>query len=120
MAKVTGPSSSELKRLIIDLRKLSTKEGVNLWKRIANDLSRPRRIRREVNIGSIDKHIRDGEIAIVPGKVLSEGDMNNKTTVAAYRFSEEAKNKINKNGKAIHIRELMKDNPKGKKVRIIG
>ena len=34
--------------------------------------------------------------------------------------SKEAKEKINKTGKAITIKELIKENPKGSKVRIIG
>ena len=63
---------------------------------------------------------KEGEFIVVPGKILSQGDLNKKVTVAAYRFSEKAKEKINKLGKAILIQQLMKDNPKGKKVRILG
>ena len=48
------------------------------------------------------------------------GDLTKKITVAAYQFSESAEEKINKVGKAISIRELMKENPKGKRIRIIG
>ena len=117
MVKRTGPTNLELKNLIKALRKLSTKEKVNLWKRIASDLEKPTRQRRKVNIYKIDKYTREGEIAIVPGKVLSLGELNKKITVAAYQFSDAAKNKIEK---AISIQELMKSNPKGKKVRIIG
>ena len=72
-----------------------------------------------VNITKIDKFVRDGEIALVPGKVLSLGSLSRKTTVAAFQFSESAKEKINKNGEAISIQELLKKNPKGNKVRII-
>ena len=62
----------------------------------------------------------DGEIIVVPGKVLSMGDLTKKITVAAYQFSENAEEKINAVGKAISIRQLMKENPKGKRIRIIG
>jgi len=48
------------------------------------------------------------------------GDLDKKLTVAAYSFSEKAKEKINKNGRAISIVELLKENPKGSKVRIVG
>jgi len=120
MVKRTGPTNPVLIKLIRELRKLSTKEKVNLWKRIAKDLEKPTRIRREVNIERIDRCTNTGEIAIIPGKVLSEGNLTKKLTIAAFRFSEKAKEKIDKIGKAISIQELMKQNPKGKKVRIIG
>ena len=120
MVKRTGPSTLELKNLIIDLNKLASKHKVKLWKRIAEDLNKPTRIRREANLYKINKYIKDNEIALVPGKVLSMGNLDKKITIAAYKFSSEAREKINKIGKAISIRELMKENPEGKKVRIIG
>jgi len=115
-----GTTSLGLKSLIIDLKKLSTKEKVSMWKRISNDLNMSKRKRREVNLNKIDKYTREGEVALVPGKVLSEGQLTKKITVAGYKFSEKAKQKINKIGRAISIKELTKENPKGKKVRIIG
>ncbi|MBS3168366.1 50S ribosomal protein L18e [Candidatus Woesearchaeota archaeon] len=120
MAKRTGPTNLALKKLIADLKSLGTKENVPLWKRVANDLEKSTRQRRDVNVYKIDKYTKEGEIAIVPGKVLSEGELTKKITVASYKFSESAKEKINKTGKAISIRELMNTNPKGKKVRILG
>jgi len=99
MAKRTGPTSLTLKLLLIDLSKLYKKEKVNLWKRLEYELSKSSRNRREINLYKIDQYAKDGETVVVPGKVLS---------------------KINKVGKAISIQQLMKDNPKGKKVRILG
>ena len=118
--KPTGPTTLELRKLIIELRKLSNKQKVNLWKRIADDLEKPTRKRREANLYRINKYTKQGETALIPGKVLSLGDLDKKLTVAAYRFSNQAKEKINKIGKAITIRELIKENPKGKKIMIIG
>lgn len=120
MAKRTGPTSTETRKLIADLKKLSTKEKVELWRRLANDLLKSTRQRREANIYKINESTRDGEIAVVPGKVLSEGELSKKITVAAFKFSDKAKEKINKIGKAISLQQLIKDNPKGKKCRIIG
>ena len=120
MTKRTGPQSLELQTLIRELRKLGSKEKVNLWKRVASDLERPTRIRRKVNLYKIENVLRDGETAVVPGKVLSLGEYSKKNSIAAYQFSEAAKHKINKTGKAISIHQLIKENPKGKKVRIVG
>ncbi|MBS3154889.1 50S ribosomal protein L18e [Candidatus Woesearchaeota archaeon] len=120
MSTRTGPTNLVLQKLINDLKILSAREKINLWKRIAYELEKPTRVRREVNVYKINKFTEDDEIALVPGKVLNEGELTKKITVAAFRFSDAAKNKINKIGKAISIQELMKQNPKGKKVRIIG
>ena len=120
MGKRTGPTSLVLKKLIADLKSLSTKEKVKIWRTVANYLESSSRRRREVNLYKIEKYARDGETVIVPGKVLSEGGLNKKLAVASFKFSESAKTKINKVGKAISIQQLMKDNPKAKKVRILG
>ncbi len=120
MAKRTGPTNKNLSNLISELKELSIKEKVNVWKRIANDLSKPTRQRRKTNIYKINKYTKEDEIALVPGKVLGLGELSKKITVAAFQYSDVAKEKINKIGKAITIKELIKQNPKGKKVRIIG
>ena len=68
--KKSGPTNNVLKNLIVELKTLSIKNKVPLWKRIALELEKPARMRRQVNIARINQHIKDGETAIVPGKVL--------------------------------------------------
>ena len=118
--RTTGPTNPKLKGLIIELNRLGRREKVGLWKRIAVDLGKPTRKRREINLSKLDKYVNENEIALVPGKVLSTGELSKKLKVAAFNFSEMAREKINKTGKALTIEQLMKENPKGKKVRIIG
>jgi large subunit ribosomal protein L18e len=120
MVKKTGPQTLNLRNLIRELNTLGKKNKSKLWLRIASDLSKPTRIRRTVNLYKIEKHTKEGETALVPGKVLSVGDLNKPLTIAAYQFSEKAEEKINKVGKALKLQELIKTNPEGKKVRIIG
>ncbi|MEW6062786.1 MAG: 50S ribosomal protein L18e [Nanoarchaeota archaeon] len=120
MAKRTGPTNPITKRIVIALEKAGRKERVNLWKRIAYELQRPRRQRREANLSKINKYARENEIALVPGKVLSNGQLTKKITVAALSFSKSAEEKINKIGKAITIQQLLRENPKARRVRIIG
>lgn len=117
MAKRTGPTNENLRGLIISLNQVSRKLKIPLWKRIAEELSRPTRSRRSVNIQKIEKHSKDGETVIVPGKVLGTGDLTKKVKVAAFRFSDSAKLKIKS---PMTIEQLLKENPKGKGVRIIG
>ena len=121
MTKRTGPSNPYLQSLIADLKKKALAEGVGVWKAAAKNLEKPTRLRRQVNIYKIDKNLQDGELALVPGKVLGVGELSKPVTVAAFAFSQEAKNKIQASkGKTLTINELMEQNPKGKGVRILG
>ncbi len=120
MTKRTGPTNTHLRNLIFELRKQSALQKVALWSRIADDLEKPTRQRREVNIYKINKCTKDGEIVIVPGKVLGTGDLDHKITVAAFRFSESAVQKIKNKAKILTIQELMKSNPKASNVKILG
>lgn len=112
--------NEELKKLVSELKKLSIDKKVNIWKRVAEDLEKPTRNRRIVNVYKLSKYSKEDEFVIVPGKVLGTGELNHKLNVAAYGFSEDALKKINAKGKAITIDELMKKNPEGKNLRIIG
>ncbi len=119
--KRTGPTNKIVNDLIKQLKKNSHSENCALWKRIAVDLEKPTRQRRIVNISRINRHTKDNETIIVPGKVLGTGILDHKVVVAALSFSESAKKEIEKaEGKALMINELMQQNPKGKDIRIIG
>ncbi len=112
--KKTNPN---LIKLIRDLKKLSNKQDVNIWKAVAKELAKSTRRMRKVNVWKIDKVTKENDTIIVPGKVLGDGELNHKVNVAAYQFSDGAKAKISNN---MLIEELMEKNPKGSKVRIIG
>ncbi len=110
-----------LAKLIETLKELALKENAPIWKRIAKELNKSTRQRRVVNLMKINKYVNENETAVVPGKVLSMGELTKKLTIAAFQFSEKAKEKIIKSGgKALTIEELIKQNPKGSNTRIIG
>lgn len=116
MAKRTGPTTLELKNLVADLKTQSREKNAKIWKAIAKNLEKPTRQRCSVNISKINRYATENEIIVVPGKVLSQGNLNHKVTVAAYQFSQAAKDKLKD---TISIQELMKKNPTGKGVKII-
>lgn len=117
MVKRTGPTNVYLRKLIRRLKKTK----VPIWMRIAEELEKPRRKRREVNLSKINKYTKEGDIVVVPGKVLGYGFLDHKVIVSAWRFSEKAKEKIIEiGGEAISIEELLERNPKGSNVKIIG
>lgn len=114
-------SNPKLRELLTNLRKLSNEEKVNIWKRVAEDLERPNRNRRSVNLSKIDRYTKENDTVLVPGKVLATGKVSHKMTVCAYQFSTEAKVKLkNDNIEYLSIEEMIKKNPKGKNLRIFG
>jgi large subunit ribosomal protein L18e len=118
--KRTGPTNFQLLRLISELKKKSLDDGSSVWKRIALDLERPSRQRREVNLSRINEFCRDNELVVVPGKVLGSGELDKKIVVAAYSFSQSAKEKIMANGQTLSLDELMKKKIKPSEIRVIG
>ncbi|MBS3127632.1 50S ribosomal protein L18e [Candidatus Woesearchaeota archaeon] len=114
-------TNQHLQTLIADLRKHSYTNEASLWKRLADDLAKPSRQRRIVNINHLNRITHENETIVVPGKVLGAGVLNHSITVAAWNFSSTAKEGIEKaKGKCLSLPELMKQNPKAQKVRIIG
>jgi large subunit ribosomal protein L18e len=106
--------NEELENLIKELKTKSIEEKVPFWKRIATDLEKPRKNKRSINVEKIDKVVKEGEIAVVPGKVI--GEAKSQREIVAFDFSAKAK----QNNKTSTLRELMKKNPKASKCRIVG
>lgn len=121
MTKRTGPTNTILLKLIVELKKKSSEQSANIWGRVADDLEKPTRQRRVVNLSSLSRHTKEDEIVVVPGKVLGAGNLNHKITISAFQFSGGAKEKIEKAGaRIVPLAELSKSNPSGKGIRIMG
>ena len=119
--KRTGPTNIVLIKLVAELKKRSNEQEADIWRRVADDLERPTRQRRVVNLSSISRYTKENEIIVVPGKVLGSGDLQHKVTISAFSYSDGAKEKIEKAGaKIVPLLELSKENPSGKGIRIIG
>ncbi|MGC8812280.1 MAG: 50S ribosomal protein L18e [Candidatus Aenigmatarchaeota archaeon] len=118
--KRTGPTNPYLRQLIEELKKSSRELKAPIWLAIAEKLEKPRRKKVEVNIFDIEKNAQTNETVIVPGVVLSSGELTKPVRVAAWRFSRKAREKIEKSGgKCLTIEELLKENPKGSGVKIL-
>ena len=113
--------NDQLTTLITQLKRLASEKQRPLWKRVAADLERPTRQRRVVNLWLIEQHAKEGETIIVPGKVLGDGQLTKKVTVAAAGYSEEARRKLAANGSTpLSIEELLTKRPDGTNIRILG
>ena len=107
-------TNSELVETIIAAKK---KEA---WKNVAEILSSSRRTRINLNLEEIDKKAKEGEHIVVPGKVLSQGEIDKKIKISAFSFSEKAKEKILKSkGETMTLLEEIKKNPEAKNVRFL-
>lgn len=121
MAKRTGPTNVQMIGLIGLLRKHSIEQKAGIWKSIADELEKPARQRRIVNLYRINKYSKNNENVIVPGKVLGTGLLNHKVNIAAWSFSDSAVQKVKMvNGACMSIHEMLQKNPKGQNMRIIG
>lgn len=111
--------NNKLKELISELKKQAIEQDSGLWKRIALELERSSRQHRVVNFTKIEKYANDNDVVIVPGKLLSGGELKKKVTIIAYSYSKKA---LDKSGKAtiISIEDAMKKYPKGNEIKIIG
>ena len=120
MPKRTGPTNPVTRQILRQLKKFSRKENVRIWRDIAKRLERPTRRRAEVNISKIARYTKNGDFVVVPGKVLAQGKLTHRVTVAALSFSKKAMEKILKaGGNPIKILELAEMRPKGSNVKIL-
>ncbi|MFH2020699.1 MAG: 50S ribosomal protein L18e [archaeon] len=112
--------NEKLETLIVELKKASIQQEMPFWKRLASDLEKPTRLMAQVNLSKIDRYAKDDEFVVVAGKVLSMGELSKKVTIAAYKFSGNAEEKIKASGSSVlSLHDLIKKNPKAAKVRLL-
>jgi len=112
---------SSIQDNIWTLRRASTKNKAPIWRALERELARPRRNRREVNVGALADKTDDGQVIVVPGKVLGSGEIGHKLTLCAITISESATKKIIAcGGKLVSLSNLVEQYPDGKGVRVIG
>jgi len=110
----------EMLNLIRSLRENAKENNATIWRDIADRLSSSRRRRAAVNLSRLNRYTKEKETVVVPGKVLSAGELDHPLIVAAFTFSTQARSKISQaKGKCLTISELLKNNPKGSNIRIM-
>jgi large subunit ribosomal protein L18e len=115
------PSNPELLNAIRSLRKKARESNAPIWRDVAYGLQVSKRRRIAVNLSRLNRHTKAKETVVIPGKVLGSGTLTHPLSVAAFSFSDQARLKITKaKGKCLSISDLLKVNPRGSNVRIIG
>lgn len=106
MRKKTNPV---LVKTIIELKKTNTD--------VAKFLAMPKRKWSSVNLYKISEIGKD---VLIPGKVLSFGELDKKVKIVAWDASEKAKEKIKKaGGSFVEIVEEVKKNPELKDLEVL-
>lgn len=114
-------ANSMLDNTIWTLRRAFKKTKAPIWRAVEDEIAGRRVNRRQVNVGRLAEITKQGEVIVIPGKLLGTGSVGHKLTVCAYSVSEGAAKKIiNAGGKVLAFEELIKKHPDGKGVRIIG
>jgi len=112
--------NEEINKVMIELKRASKSRGQIIWATLADELDKTKRSRVSVNLSKINRHTEEGDIVVIPGKVLASGKLNHAVTIAAYDFSESAKQKISKaNGSAKTYNELLSENKELKNIKLL-
>ncbi len=107
-------TNSELVETVIACKK-------NLkWIEVASVLASLSKNKAILNLDYVNKNAKEGDIIVVPGKVLSMGELDKKIKVVALNASKTAVEKIN-NAKStfLTILEEIKLNPDAKGIKIL-
>ncbi len=117
MTRATNP---QLNESIATLKRISRKNKAKIWETMAEELGKSRRARVAVNVGKIDRISNDAKIVAIPGVVLGTGNVTRNITVAAFRFTEQARGKLERAGvKCLSLVELAQMQSKGSLVKIL-
>jgi len=92
-------------KLIASLEKAARQTKKPIWSDLVERLNARSRASISVNVEKIDSMAKanKGKVLLVPGKVLSQGELNEKVIVVAVSASENAKAKINAVGEFIPL-----------------
>lgn len=119
--KKVRTTNPELIELIRYLRKQGRENNADIWRDVAERLASRRRNQATVNLSRLNRYTQKNETVAVPGKLLSAGEISHPVTVAATAFSERAREKVcAARGKCLSFSELVKKNPKGSNIKIVG
>ena len=119
MARSIPKDNPELVRLIVELRRTARAQKAAIWATAADRLERPRHQSTPVNVAHLERLAHADDTVLVPGKLLAEGTLSKKLTVAAFAYSKDARTKIHAaGGVAISVHDLLKTRPDGAGVRL--
>lgn len=120
MLRTIRKENPELAHILVELRRAAKAHDAPIWGDVAQKLARPRHQTDPVNVGHLERLVEANATVVVPGKLLAEGVLSKPLTVAAFHYSQGARQKVHQaGGRALGIHELLKAKPDGSGVRIV-
>lgn len=90
------------------------------WHKVVAKIAGSTRNHSKVNLFRIEKEAEEGETVVVPGKVLSNGEISKKLRIVALEISERAREKIERSkSDFVYLKDEIKRNPKAERIKII-
>ena len=104
--------------VLVETIKLAMKNKA--WAVLAHKLSGPTRLHSAVNLSEIEEKAKSGDTIVIPGKILSSGDLTKKVRICALSISESANDKLKASkSEFVTIMEEIKKNTKAEGVKIL-
>ncbi len=122
LSKTRGPENPELKSLVFFLKRVGKKSKARIWLEAARRLCTPARKRREVTLYRLNKLVSDGDVVVIPAKVVSSKGFafKKKIAVGCFSISSGALKQLQAAGSnVLSLKQLAEKNPEGKKIKII-
>ncbi len=116
--KPTGPSDYYTRKIARTLWKTKRR----IWKDVSKRITKPKKNKVEINLYKINNKTKNGDLIIVPGKILGMGSLDHTVIIACLKASKSAKKIVENSStesKIISIEELLEKNPSGSNVKII-
>ena len=103
--------------VLVETIKLAMKNTA--WLKLAHVLSGPTKKQVSLNLSQIDANAKTGDTIVIPGKVLSQGELTKKIRICALSFSSSAIEKMKKTkSEAATILDEIKKNPKADGIKV--
>lgn len=108
-------------QMVKELKQAYAKNDAPIWAKLAKLALKPTSARHVVNLTRINKHTKENDVVIVPGKILGTGNISHKITLCSFSISNTAAKKvIDSGGQIISFTKIIEKFPTGKGVAIIG
>ncbi len=119
--KVGSLSNPEKIQTLTLLRQAGKRSERRVWRDMSNRLESHKSQMSNVNISKVSKLTKEGDVVIIPGKVLGSGIIDHKIHIGAFSFSGVAVEKIRRaDGEPLSIRAFLQKYINHKGLIILG
>ena len=99
---------------------ISVAKNLPEWSLIIKIISSSTKKQSAINLFEINAHTKEGDTVVIPGKVLSKGELTKKIRLCALGISEVAREKLKKTKtEYATILEEIKKNPRAEGIKVI-